>query len=179
MELAPGGYFPKRVVSTPPSSWVSAPGVLEVCSVSDCLSRGPDGWIDHWLHNEIGFYPSPGVALQVIPTGAEGFRLFSYRLLPARYRDGAEEPWTWPDWDIEPPGPGYHSRGFDPVSRSSDENLGFECSPLSCNDLAGEIGVNRYCLIDSLERAVAVARRFSVEQPEPGPYYVVEVLERG
>jgi hypothetical protein len=162
MELVPGGYFPKRVVSPPPSSWVSAPDVLEVCSVSDGLSRGPDGWIDHWL-----------------PTGAEGFRLFFYRLLPARYRDGAEEPWTWPDWDIQPPGPGYHSPGFDPVSRSSDENLGFECSPLSCSDLAGEIGVNRYCLIDSLERAVAVARRCSVEQPEPGPYYVVEVLERG
>jgi hypothetical protein len=38
--------------------------------------------------------------------------------------------------------------------------------------------VNEHCLMKTLEAAVAAARRFSLEEPEPGPYYVVEVLER-
>jgi hypothetical protein len=55
--------------------------------------------------------------------------------------------------------------------------LGFECSPLSCNAMATEMDTNEYCLFDSLEAAVAGAARFSIEQPEPGDYYVIEVLE--
>lgn len=54
--------------------------------------------------------------------------------------------------------------------------LGFGCSPLSCNGMAEEISVNEFCLIDDLETALAAARRFGVEQPEPGPYVIVEVL---
>ena len=55
--------------------------------------------------------------------------------------------------------------------------LGFECSPLSCNSIAGEMGANEYCLFDLLEAAIAGAMRFKIEQPEPGDYYVVAVLE--
>jgi hypothetical protein len=42
--------------------------------------------------------------------------------------------------------------------------------------MAAEVPVNQYCLIDTLEEAIAAAVRFSKEEPEPGPYYVVEVL---
>jgi hypothetical protein len=55
--------------------------------------------------------------------------------------------------------------------------LGFECSPLSCNSMASEMTANESCLFHSLEAAIAGAMRFSIEQPEPGDYYVVEVLE--
>jgi hypothetical protein len=44
--------------------------------------------------------------------------------------------------------------------------------------MAGEIETNEYCLFDSVDAAVAGAIRFSVEQPEPGDYYVIEVLEK-
>jgi len=60
------------------------------------------------------------------------------------------------------------------VSKSVSD--GFECSPLSCNLMALEVAVTRHCLVDDLEAARELARRFSVEEPEPGPYYVVEVL---
>jgi hypothetical protein len=56
--------------------------------------------------------------------------------------------------------------------------LGFGRSPLSCNGMAEEISVNEFCLIDGLDAAVAAARRFGVEQPEPGPYVIVEVLAK-
>ncbi|MBY0589225.1 hypothetical protein K2X85_18785 [bacterium] len=69
---------------------------------------------------------------------------------------------------------GFRILGYDVVS-SSSVGLSFQHSPLSCNHMAEEIPVNRYCLIDRLENSIAVARRFSIEQPEPGTYYVVEV----
>jgi hypothetical protein len=36
--------------------------------------------------------------------------------------------------------------------------------------------VNARCLLDDLTMAVAAAEQFSIEQPEPGAYYVAEVL---
>jgi hypothetical protein len=44
--------------------------------------------------------------------------------------------------------------------------------------MAAEIGTNEYCLFPELDDAIAGAERFAIEQPEPGDYYVVEVLER-
>lgn len=55
--------------------------------------------------------------------------------------------------------------------------LGFECSPLSCNSMAADYHANEFCLFPSLEAAIIGAERFSIEQPEPGDYYIVEVLE--
>jgi hypothetical protein len=70
------------------------------------------------------------------------------------------------------------SLGFDCVGKSMYTALGFECSPLSCNEMASEIAANQFCLFTDLDGAIAGAERFAVEQPEPGDYYVVEVLER-
>jgi len=43
--------------------------------------------------------------------------------------------------------------------------------------MAGAFRANKHCLLDTLDEALRVARHFSIEEPEPGPYYVVEVLE--
>jgi len=42
--------------------------------------------------------------------------------------------------------------------------------------MAAEAPVNRYCLLETLEEAMALAQRCSLEEGEPGPYYVLEVL---
>ena len=60
------------------------------------------------------------------------------------------------------------SIGSDAVRRMSGAR--FECSPLSCNQMAPEYPVNEHCLIDDLDTAVAMARAFAVGKPEPGPY---------
>ena len=70
----------------------------------------------------------------------------------------------------------FRSLGYDAVHKYLDDILGFECSPLSCNSLAQEWPVNRYCLLDDLTTAIEAARRFSIEKPEPGMYYVAEVF---
>ena len=73
----------------------------------------------------------------------------------------------------------WRCRGYDPVQIGDNQAGGywFACSPLSCNYLAEHIPVNRACLIDSLNDAIAIATRFSIEQPEPGPYAIFEVWE--
>ncbi len=181
--LKPVGYFPKR--SGLPQGWGEwtcwaghVPTVSEVCSVSECLNRGPENWIDRWLHNELGFFNTRADALAVVPPRARDFSLFAYRLLCTLARDGQPEGFPVPDLPIEPLPDSFRSLGFDVVSKHpGDGHVLFECSPLSCNGMAAEIPVNAHCLFSSFEEAVVGAERFAAEQPEPGDYYVVEVLE--
>ena len=167
------GYFPKRVTARP--DWIHASAVLEVCSVSDCIAAPPDGWIDRWAHNELWVYDSRAAATGVLPEqGQDEFAIYAYRLVPLVFRDGTEEPFELPKIDPEPIPSTFESLGFDVVSRSLGTN--FECSPLSCCDKAHEMAANQFCLLPTLGRAIEVAIQFSIEQPEPGPYLVLEVL---
>jgi hypothetical protein len=181
MELRLAGYFPKRIVPRP-AFLDDAPSVVDICSVSHCMSAPPDGWLDHWLHNELGFFDSPDIAGQVIGPSEEGFTVFGYRLGTVRFSEGRPELWTWPDIDPEDRA-GYRSLGFDVIGKTDMGKtdmaiIGFEHSPLSCNAMAAEYPVNAHCLLDDLALAVAAAEQFSIEQPEPGMYYVAEVLTR-
>jgi hypothetical protein len=67
---------------------------------------------------------------------------------------------------------------LDGLSRAKDSTLtsSYGCSPLSCNGLACLYPVNRYCLLDNIETAFEAATTFGRDEPEPGPYVVVEVL---
>jgi len=171
------GYFARRVVPRP--DHLAAPGVREICSVSECLSAGAENWIQHWRHNGLGWFNSVADALAVIPAaGRGGYRLFAYRLHPDVFTGAGRRAAALPgDVGPEPLPAGFVSRGFDSASKSSDAGLGLECSPLSCNGLAAEMAVNEHCLFPTLDAAIAAAGRFAAEQPEPGDYYVVEVLE--
>ncbi len=172
------GYCAKRIAPKP--DWLKAAAVREICSASGCISPAPDGWIEHWLHNEFGWFNRVSDALAVVPPDQKAaFRLFAYRIYSQMFRAGARHQLVLPS-DVHPdPIPRtFESLGFDSVNRSMVSVLGFECSPLSCNSMASEMDTNEYCLFDSLEAAIAGATRFSIEQPEPGDYYVIEVLEK-
>lgn len=175
--LIDAGYFAKRI--TPKPETLDAPGVVEICSVSNCISQAPEGWIEHWLHNQFGWFNRASDAQAVVPPHQRAaYRLFAYRIYPALFRNGARHEFALPsDVHPDPVPPTFRSVGFDAVSKSIETSLGFECSPLSCNAMAKEVNTNESCLFDSLEEAIAGAGRFSVGQAEPGDYYVVEVLE--
>jgi len=169
------GYFPKR--TGVPAGWstsATSAHVTEICSVSDCVAASPEGWIDHWLHNEGGFFSTWVDAQSVLPSGSDGFAIFAYRLLPVEFANGMTKRLAIGDLAVEPLPPGFESLGFDVVSRTC--SAFFECSPLSCNGMANEVEVNCYCLVENLVEAIALAERFSRDEPEPGPYYVVDVL---
>jgi len=173
------GYFARRVKATP--DHLPVPGVREICSVSECISPGADDWITSWRHNSLGWFNSVSDAVSVVPKERRGeYRLFAYRIHPELFRGRERRPLAVPD-DVRPDAlpTGFRSIGFDSASRSSEAGPSLECSPLSCNGLATELLVNEHCLFQTLDDAIAGAARFANEQPEPGDYYVVEVLEGG
>ena len=165
----------------PAPGGLRAPGVREICSVSQCISSGPDNWFASWRHNSLGWFNTVADAVRVVPEARRGeYRLFAYRIHPEVFRGRERRPLVVPD-DVRPDAApaGFRSIGFDSASRSSEAGLSLECSPLSCNGLATELPVNEHCLFQTIDDAIAGAIRFAIEQPEPGDYYVVEVLEGG
>jgi hypothetical protein len=179
------GYLPKEriLARTLDPAWLAGATTEEVCSVSTCLASAPPDWIDLWVHNDWGFCNTIEAARSLIPPGTADYDLYAFAVSSTRYRDGQPE-----TVDVKiafgthvdnPPEPEalpdtFFSLGFDAVSNSLSAY--FECSPLSCNKMAEVIAVNRYCLLDEPDQAAEAARRFSVEQPESGVYYVVQVF---
>ncbi|MGH7133200.1 MAG: hypothetical protein ACREJO_14810 [Phycisphaerales bacterium] len=171
------------------------PIVREICSASQCVRGNPEGTVVSWDgFNDASLYSTVANAMKVMPGPVpEGCSVFAYRLLPALFWKGVRsgsfnfnevfgcEKSAFP----EAPKGGFASLGFDAVSiflhtpatdQYAPRLAHLSHSPLSCNDLAGSYGVNQYCLFDGIDAAVAAAIRFSKEEPEPGPYVVVEVL---
>lgn len=168
------GYFPKRVVAAP--DWLQAEGVKEVCSVSECVSPGPEGWIDGWAHNEMWAFDDEQAAWGVVPGGRSNpdYRMFAYRLFPVEFDGGEQRPFAIPSLGVRPLADHYRRLGDDVVSRTCGST--FECAPLSCNYAARQVKVNEHCLLDDAAEAFRLAVPFSREEgAEPGPYHVVEV----
>jgi hypothetical protein len=171
------GYFAKAIALA--QDGLNVQGVREVCSVSHCISAPAAKWFATWRHNDCGWFNRIEGAWAVVPVRERArYRMFAYRLVPTGWRKGQQlPPWVPEDVHPEPPPDTFVSLGFDAVSKSADSSQGFEHSPLSCNGMVGEFQANEFCLFATVEAATAAARAFSVEEPEPGDYFVVEVLE--
>ena len=183
------GYLPKQF--TKAKGDISAPsfaGVEEICSVSECLAKSPTDWVNKWVHNtETWLFDTPEAAWSVVPAAEqERYRLYAYRLLPTLFHDSGEETeHPLPELTAVPIADGFSRLGYDAVVRDVGKTEGelnfppsFGCSPLSCNYMAAEYPVNRYCLVDDLDTAIPMARNFATGNCEPGAYCVVEVWRR-
>ena len=159
----------------------------EIASVSDCLSKRPDDWVKRCDFNRASLWNTEDQAWVCVPDDSKPeFKLFAYRILSLLFdTSGIEQPvridqlfrTDMPDLPRESTPIPFKRIGYDIVERDAVMGmLEFGCSPLSCNGMAEEIPVNDFCLIDDIETALAAARRFGIEQPEPGPYVIVEVL---
>src|SRR4051812_1418733 len=132
-----GGYFAKIVMLRP--EYPRTPPISEVLSVSCCLSAAPAGWMNRWRHNALGWFNTIDDARAAMTPDPDRYRLFAYRITPQVFRDGVAHEQPLPaDVRPEPIPASFLSHGFDVVSRSRDDSLAFECSPLSCNGLASE-----------------------------------------
>jgi hypothetical protein len=184
------GYCAKEIWA-PTEEWCGAWGahIAEIASVSGCLSRRAPNWVDRWDFNRSTCWNDESSALAAVPAASlPHFRLLCYRLLPVLFGASGgptnvsiDDLFTdgLPSLPKEPGLSNYQSLGYDIVEAQRTLGvLGFGCSPLSCNGMAEKISVNRNCLLDDLDNAFAVAKRFGVEGPEPGPYVVIEVLSR-
>lgn len=173
----PIGYFPKRVQARP--EWLKVSHVVDICSVSECISRGPVDWINLWRHNAMWCFDSPRIAKTVVPVeDAHAFQIFAYRMLPLQFDNSTDAEFAIPSLAIESMPPTFDFLGFDAVSRFAGSS--FECSPLSCNGAAESESVNPHCLIDDETEIIRLAKCFATESNrfEPGPYFIVEVWRR-
>jgi len=168
----PIGYFPKR--RTPRGDVLKSPGVREICSVSECIASGPDDWIRAWRHNDWGCYDDPSTAWEVVrEEERDAFGMFAYELFPVRYVNGDAEALAVAAPAVRSIPASFEALGYDVVSRGSSSF--FECSPLSCNGWADEVGANTYCLLDDLAEAHRLAAIAEAEGYEPGDYHVLRV----
>jgi hypothetical protein len=170
------GFIPKKVATC--TEWFKNPAVLDICSVSTCISKEPENWVDKWLHNTTTWmFDSPELARSVLEPTDTGFTVFAYKVFPVLFEGDAIQAWQVhpsPSCDLS----GFEFLGYDIVSRYL--KTCFNCSPLSCNAGCDTIHVNEHCLIDGLETAWHTAERIASESKahgswEPGPYCLVEV----
>jgi hypothetical protein len=173
------GYMAKRIAQRP--DWLAASSVIEICSVSDCISKPAEGWTEAWEDGRLnawGLFHSPEEAEKLVPEAtASEYDIFAYELELVRYVEGIRE-----EIAVQTPGEilpatGFRVIGYDVVSGE----LGgfFECSPLSCNSWSEEVETNEYCLVDGSDRAHKLAAVAEASGCEPGDYFVVRVRRRG
>jgi hypothetical protein len=176
--MRPIGYMYKRV--SPAPDWLQAPHVADVYSLSTHVSEDFADYVASWRHNGYWLFDSPDIILALASEqsiSVEGLKLFYYEAYELQFD---AESATWGPWepeesfvtDVRPP-IARTLEGFDVVTFSV--GTAPECSPLSCNRLAGTISTNSHCLLRSCEAAAQALETDCFENSEPGPYRIIAV----
>jgi hypothetical protein len=176
--MIPAGYMGKRVSARP--EWIKAERVIDIYSVSGCVSKDFAPYINYWEHNGYWFFDSPEIILQLARRNSidlTGTSLFFYEAHDLEF-DDADDQWrtfkpeaSFPTQVVLPTE--RTLRGYDVVTFSARTSA--ECSPLSCNSLATEVETNAHCLLASFERAQELLEDGKFKNTEPGPYRIFAV----
>ncbi len=174
--MIPIGYMAKYVHKTP--DWLQAPGVIDIYSVSNCVSKDFADFINYWKHNGYWFFDSAEIIREIAQDKSidtTDTSLFFYEAHEKEFDEGKWQSFK-PDssfaTNIVLPS---HKRleGFDVVSFTGGNAPG--CSPLSCNSLAKELVTNAHCLFGSFEEAEKHLDKGTFAKCEPGPYRIFAV----
>jgi hypothetical protein len=186
LDMTPAGYMAKRVYTK--DDWLearkekvflkAAPQVMDVYSVSSCISEDFADYISFWKHNGYWFFDSPEVIKSVAKENSiplDGTSLFYYEVHEMEF-DGER----WGPWSPEPSFPTNVARpvskqleGFDVVTFHVKTSP--ECSPLSCNSMAEKVRTNAHCLFESFDEAEKNLNHGVFKNAEPGPYRIFSV----
>jgi hypothetical protein len=176
--MIPAGYMYKRVAPRP--EWLKASQVEDVFSVSGCISKDAFDWIDQWLHNGHWLFDSPEIlkeAARLAEADLAGSTLFYYEVHPQQFDEQAR---AWSDIAPEPsfttnvvPPARKTLQGYDVATFSVGTSV--ECSPLSCNNLAGDLATNARCLFESFAAARTALEAGRFDHSEPGPMRIFAV----
>lgn len=174
--MIPVGYMAKRICAKP--EFLKASSVVDVYSVSSCVSDDFADYIQFWKHNGFWLFDSPE-AIQALAQESsidlQGILLFYYEAHEMEF-DGQ----FWRPFGPESSIPTHvvvpsqkELKGFDVVTFSVPHSP--ECSPLSCNGLAEDLRTNEHCLLDSFEEAKSYLEEGRFSECEPGPYRIFAV----
>lgn len=176
--MTPAGYMAKRVLAKP--DWLGADSVVDIYSVSGCISEEFADYINYWKHNGYWLFDSPEIIEELARNHSidlAGTQLFYYEIYGLEFREKER------DWRLIEPESSFvtnvvvpkekYFEGYDVVTCSCGNAP--ECSPLSCNSLATSIRVNPHCLLDSFEAAKHYLEGGQFNHSEPGPYRLFAV----
>jgi hypothetical protein len=79
--MIPVGYMAKRVCTKP--VWLEAGQVVDIYSISNCISEAFADYIDYWKHNGYLFFDSPEIIKDLAKENSiplEGTSLFYYEV---------------------------------------------------------------------------------------------------
>lgn len=168
----------KKVVEKP--AWLEAGDVVDVYSVSGCISKTFADYINYWKHNGYWLFDTPGIMVSLAKAEnieLSGTTLFYYEVYEYEFNDASKE---WVSFapeetfvtDVQFP-EDKHLQGFDVANFAVHTKP--ECSPLSCNSLAATIPVNQHCLFSTFEEARNAIEQGLFENSEPGPFRVFAI----
>lgn len=176
--MRPAGFMAKKIATHP--QWLKARGVLDLYSVSGCLSEYFCDYVHHWKHNGFWLFDSPARIAEIAAAESmdlSGQKIFYYEIYEQEFDSDLKQ---WRPFEPEKSfatnvavPESKRLEGFDVVTFSAGTSP--ECSPLSCNRLAEKIPVNPHCLLTSLEEAVRLLEAGAFDHAEPGPYRVFAV----
>jgi hypothetical protein len=176
LRMIPVGYMAKRVGRKP--VWLEADQVVDIYSVSSCVSEDFADYIHYWKHNGYWFFDSPEIIKNLAKENSiqlEGTSLFYYEVHEMEF-DGE----SWHPFAPEPSFPTSivspsrkQLEGFDVVTFNARSSP--ECSPLSCNSLARGLRTNAHCLFACFDEAETNIKNGVFIHSEPGPCRIFSV----
>jgi hypothetical protein len=174
--MIPVGYMAKRVSKRP--DWVKAPKIVDIYSVSGCISENFADYIKYWKHNGYWFFDSPDIIQKIAKENSHQLERTSLFYYEAYELELDSESWQRyipePSFPINVTPPHRKElKGFDVVTFFTRNSPG--CSPLSCNSLAQSLPTNEHCLLPSFEAAEANLKSGAFKNSEPGPYRIYSV----
>jgi len=174
--MIPVGYMAKRVTKRP--GWLQAANVIDIYSVSSCVSEDFADYINYWKHNGYWLFDSPEVIRSLAreqALGLEGTSLFYYEAYEMEFGGGSWHTYTpEPSFQINVTPPTKKAiEGFDVITFYARGHP--ECSPLSCNSLAEKLRTNSHCLFPSFDDAKTTLTSGGFTKCEPGPYRIFSV----
>lgn len=177
--MIPAGYILRRVAAADPS--MNLGNVVDLYSVSHCISRDFTDYIRYWRHNGYWLFNKPSDMDDILAQegkSRDAFRLLYYEIYEQQFDEKAMR-WS----AVAPPVASFVTNverpenakleGFDVTTWTPGSSAG--CSPLSCNYLACDLPVNAHCLLETCDAARATLEAGKFNHSEPGPFRIFSV----
>ena len=176
--MVPAGYMFKHIARRPP--WLNAPHVDDVYSLSGHVAENFADYIRHWRHNGYWLFDAPAVMREIAGDNTidlGGATLFYYEVFEEEFDEDTKAwtafaPETSLPTKVEQP-QAARLEGYDVATFWAKTSP--ECSPLSCNNLAENLAVNRHCLFASFDEARHALQTGQFDKSEPGPFRIFAV----
>jgi hypothetical protein len=179
--MIPAGYLYKKIEPRP-AGFQGGEHIVDICSLSGCISEPFMLYIEHWRHNAFWLFDTPEAMQDLAKQegiSLNGQTLFYVEVHPDQF-DVANRQWS----RIQFEAPSIISApkkakllGFDVVSHMAGNAP--ECSPLSCNGLYQKLDANIHCLFPTFADAQMALDSGAFEGAEPGPYRIYSIAKIG